>query len=79
MTEDINLIVIDAKEYAQRLTLQVETRVINLRWVKSRLWLAVQVCKFAAWLGGIGIEINQEVGVLLTDLEEEEEEGSLTI
>ena len=79
LAKDIELITIDARECAKQLTLKVETRVVNFRWVRFRLWLAVWVCKFATWLGGIGLEINQEIGVLLTEQEEEEEEDSLTI
>ncbi|MBE9478880.1 MAG: hypothetical protein IMY80_02860 [Chloroflexi bacterium] len=72
MAKDI--FVIDAKESARQLTMQVEVRVVNLRWVKMRLWLAVKICRFAAWIGGIGLEINQEVGVLITESDSEYDE-----
>lgn len=65
-------VVIDAMDHARtHLEIQVEVRVINVRIVKIRLWLAVQICKLAAWVGGIGLKINQEVGVIVTNKDSE--------
>jgi hypothetical protein len=63
---------IDAQDLARRtITLNVDVRVVNLRRVKARLWLAVQVCRLAAWVGGIGLQVNQSVGVIVTKGEAE--------
>lgn len=65
-----NKIVIDAMDHARHsMVLNVEVRVVNLRWVKVRLWLAVQICRLAAKIGGIGLNVNQQVGVIITDKE----------
>ena len=58
---------IRASDVAKNYTLIVETRIVGLRWLKFRFWIAIQLCKIAAWIGGIGLEINQEVGVLVTE------------
>ena len=67
MTEEIETLTIDARRYAEDVVLQVEVRIVNLRMVKFRIRLALWLCRIAVWLGGIGLEINQEVGVLITE------------
>jgi uncharacterized membrane protein len=59
-------ITVDARDTLKRITINVEVRVVNLRWVKMRLWLAVRLCHLAAWVGGIGLKVNQQVGVIVT-------------
>lgn len=59
---------IDAQDLArQSITLEVEVTVVNLWRVKARLWLAVRLCRVAAWVGGIGLKVNQRVGVIVTE------------
>ena len=67
MTEDMTTLTIDARRYAEDVVLQVDVRVVNLRMVRFRIRLALWLCRVATWLGGIGLEINQEVGVLITE------------
>ena len=62
------VVVIDAMEHVRtHVVLNVEVRIVNLRLVKMRLWIAVQICRLAAYVGGIGLKVNQEVGVIITD------------
>ena len=67
MTEDMTTLTIDARRYAEDVVLQVDVRIVNLRMVRFRIRLALWLCRVAVWLGGIGLEINQEVGVLITE------------
>jgi hypothetical protein len=61
-------IIFDAQKLVrEQMEMTVEIRIVNLRWVKIRLWIAVQLCRLAAWIGGYGLKINQEVGVIITD------------
>lgn len=61
-------VVIDAMDHARtHVEFQVEVRVINVWQVKVRLWLAVQIVKLAAWVGGVGLKVNQQVGVIVED------------
>ena len=57
-----------AKQWIKEsIILNVTVRPINYRWVKFRLRIAVYLCRLAAWIGGIGLKVNEEVGVLITD------------
>lgn len=63
---------LDIRETIRRsITMDVEVRITHFRSVKIRLWIAVQLCRLAAWIGGYGLKINQEVGVLVTDISSE--------
>ncbi len=60
----------DTKNFVKdNYTLVVTVRVPNLRWIKFRLRIAVGLCRLAAWIGDFGLQINQEVGVIVTDKE----------
>lgn len=60
--------VIDARKVTRdAVTLDVEVRVVNMWQVKARLWLAIQICRLAAVVGGIGLAVNQQVGVIVTE------------
>jgi hypothetical protein len=48
-------------------TLIVTTRYVKLPWVKFRLWIALRLCILASWIGGFGLKVNQEVGVIVED------------
>ena len=75
MAEDAKTITIDARKYAEDIVLKVDVRIVNLKTVVFRIRLALWLCRIAVWLGGIGLEINQDVGVLITD-ENKRELGS---
>ncbi len=62
------VLIVDANRVLRDFTIDVEVRVVNRRWVKLRLWLAVRLCHLAAWIGGMGLKVNQQVGVLVTDV-----------
>lgn len=74
MAEDIETLTIDARRYAKDIILQVDVRVVNLRMVRLQIRLALWLCRIAVWLGGIGLEINQDVGVLITESDSEYDE-----
>lgn len=59
-------LIVDANETLRDFTIDVEVRVVHLRRVKLRLWLAVRLCHLAAWVGGMGLKVNQQVGVIVT-------------
>lgn len=59
--------IIDADDLTKELTMVVEVKIINVWRVRFRLFIALQLVKIAAWIGGYGLEINQEIGVLVTD------------
>ena len=59
--------VIDARELVRSTTLNVEIRIINRRWVKFRLWIAARLCVLACWIGGMGLKMDESVGVLITE------------
>ena len=67
MAEEMTTLTIDARRYAKDVILQVDVRIVNLRMVRLRIRLALWLCRIAVWLGGIGLEINQDVGVLITE------------
>lgn len=71
MVEDIDTLTIDARRYAENIILQADVRIVNLKMVRFRIRLALWLCRIAVWLGGIGLEINQEVGVLITESDSE--------
>lgn len=69
MTEETETLTIDARRYAEDVVLQVDVRIVNLKMVRFRIRLALGLCRIAVWLGGIGLEINQDIGVLITESE----------
>jgi hypothetical protein len=59
---------VDARKLMKdHMTMTVEVRIANVRLVKICLWIALKLVKLASWLGGYGLKINQEVGVLVTE------------
>ena len=69
---------IDVQKYIrEHYQLIVEVRVTNARWVKIRLWIALQLCRVASWIGGIGLKVNQEIGVVITDTSDKQSKGIL--
>ncbi len=61
-------ITIDAGEAVrEQMMMTVDVRIVHLRQIQIRLWIACQLCRLAAWIGGYGLKINQQVGVIVTD------------
>ena len=66
----INNVVVKPKDVIKdSYTLKVNVKVVgvNWTWIKVRLRIAVMLCNLAAWVGGIGLEVNQQVGVIVTN------------
>ena len=61
-------ITIDASDALKNITIEVEVRVVHTNWVRLRLWLAVKICHVAVWVGGVGLKVNQQVGVIVTEI-----------
>ena len=63
-----NEIVVDPQEFIRdHYVLIANVRYIQRPFVKLRLRMALYLCRLAARVGGIGLKINEEVGVIVED------------
>jgi hypothetical protein len=56
-----------AKIVKEDITMNVTVILVNRRRVLIRLWIAKQLVRLAAWIGGYGLKINEQVGVIVED------------